>query len=125
MVLKRRYRKRNPGQTGRRNNYPDDYENDSDDSNLKRKADPSPNISRKKSKVNKQKVLEQPLPENLKKKSKKVETQPDPISEEVIMEDDSFLEGMSQQSIHTIGTLYILFCYNTKKLIYLLLTKLF
>lgn len=110
-MVKRRYKRRNPGQTGRRNNYPEDYEdNDSDDSNLKRKAKPSPKIINKK----KQKVDKQPMLEKQK--------QNNPISE-VVVEDDSLLDGLSQNSIHTIGTLYTFCCYIAIKLRCLSLTE--
>jgi hypothetical protein len=99
---KRRYRKGNPGEKSRRNQYPpgyDDhpnYDDFSDDDYVKPKA--------KKIKIDK-------LPKELKNSHKKITSEKSIVIKEndvVVRDDDSFLEGFSQ-SIHTIGTFYVFY----------------
>ena len=94
---KRRYRKGNLGQTGRNKKYPSGFSDDddsSDHSNRKRKANTIPNKIQKKLKNNEQ---------NIGSKSKTVEQNPN----------INIRDGLSQQSIQTLGMLYYVFCCNT------------
>jgi hypothetical protein len=101
---KRRYRKGNPGEKSRRNQYPpgyDDhaahYDDFSDDDSVKPKA--------KKVKIDKlPKELKKPHRKNTNEKS--IDIKENDVV--VLRDDDSFLEGFSQ-SIHTIGTFYIFY----------------
>jgi hypothetical protein len=103
---KRRYKKKNPGQTSRRHNYPAGYSDDDDStdhsvrSDRKRKANTLPNKNQKKLKKDEQKMGS---------KSKTAE-QNHNVN---VRDDDSFLEGLSQESIQTLGMLYYVFYCNT------------
>ena len=94
---KRRYRKGNPGEKSRRNQYPPGYDDVSEDECLKPKA--------KKVKIDK-------FPNELENSRNIVTIEKSIVIAEndelpvVLRDHDSFLEGFSQ-SIHTIGTCYI------------------
>jgi hypothetical protein len=113
---KRRYRKGNPGQLGRRNVYPEGY---FDDETTKQKKTTNKKKRKSKSKQKNNKVKKRKKQNYDIKDDETLETsnntllQPETVDGKV-REDDSFLDGMSE-SIQTFGKYIYIFLYLNKK----------